>query len=126
MMFQGAVRPEAFCLRRGVKGCTRPFVQMPEPVASRSGAAAEKYCGLDALTTRCEAVLDLIEARTCKDSQAASCGCPRNADGECTAPGSGAVCGTVAGAANSCTYSCGTVNDCPTGRTCSIDQPYCH
>jgi hypothetical protein len=126
MTFQDTVRAEAFCLRRAVKTCTRPFVQLPDAVASLSGASPEKYCGVDPLTTRCEAVLDLIEARTCANGQASACGCPRNADGACTAPGSGAVCGTVSGVANSCTYACGTVNDCPTGRTCSIDLPYCH
>jgi hypothetical protein len=126
MTFQGTVRAEAFCLRRASKTCARPFTQLPDAVASLSGAAAEKYCGVDPLTTRCEAVLDLIDARACANGQATACGCPRNADGVCTAPGSGALCATVAGIANSCTYACGTVNDCPTGKACSIDQPYCH
>jgi hypothetical protein len=126
MQFQGTPRTEAFCLRRSVKGCARPFMQMPDAVVSRSGAAAERYCGVDQLSTRCEAVLDLIDSQTCADGQAASCACPRNAAGQCTAPGSGALCGTVGGVANSCTYACGTANDCPNGRICSVDIPYCH
>jgi hypothetical protein len=99
---------------------------MPDALVSRSGAAAEKYCGVDQLSTRCEALLDLIDARSCSDGLATSCGCARDADGKCTAAGSGGLCAVVAGVENQCTYPCGTLNDCPTGKTCSIDAPYCH
>jgi hypothetical protein len=91
-----------------------------------SGAALESYCGIDQANTRCPAVLDLIAGHTCDAGQDAECGCTRDMDGSCTAPGEGGLCRTVGALAQSCTYSCGTIAQCPNGTTCTADTPYCH
>lgn len=124
--FERAPLPGGYCLRRFGDGCPRPFSKLPTAVASLSGAAPEYFCGPNPFATRCEAILDLVEARSCDDGEDRACGCPRDADGRCTAEGTGGLCRTVDGVAHRCTVPCGTVNDCPIGKTCSIDTPYCH
>lgn len=125
MEFQGTARPGGFCLKRVAKTCARPF-QTPTTGVSLSGAASEQYCGIDEDSTRCEAVLDLLASMACADGMDISCGCLRDQNGECTNTGAGGVCRTVGVNANQCTYACGVTNDCPTGKTCTAGQPYCH
>lgn len=125
MRFQTDLRTTGFCLQRFSGSCLRPFVRTPEALSSLSGADPDYFCGVDQDSTRCEAILDLINGRTCPDGQDNSCGCVRDADGNCAQQGRGGVCETVAGVPNSCTYPCGTVNDCPTGKTCTLGAPFC-
>jgi hypothetical protein len=125
MQFEGTARPGGFCLKRVAKTCTRPF-QTPLIGISLSGATSEQYCGIDQDSTRCEAVLDLLASAVCADGMDSSCGCPRDQDGNCTSLGDGGLCRTVGVNANRCTYTCGVTDDCPTGKTCTAGQPYCH
>lgn len=118
MEFQAVPRPGGFCLRRFSKTCARPFT-IPFATTSLSGAPAENYCGIDTATTRCEAVLDLINSRECSDGNDAACGCNRDQDGNCIDTGEGGLCRTVALVPNQCTYPCGVNNHCPTGTTCA-------
>lgn len=126
--FERSALPGGYCLRRfsAASACPRPFSQMAQQVESLSGAAQEHYCGLDTQVTRCEAVLDLVNAARCPNGEDSACGCPRDAAGNCTGSGTGGLCRTVDGVANSCTYACGTVSDCPSGKSCSIDSPFCY
>lgn len=125
MQFEGAPREGGFCLRRVAKTCARPF-KTPFSAVSLSGAQSEAYCGIDQDNVRCEAVLDLINAATCSDGQASSCGCARDNDGNCIDAGAGGLCETVGVDAKRCTYACGLADQCPTGTNCTIDDPYCH
>ncbi len=126
MEFQGVERLAGFCLRRVVKTCARPY-EIPITVSSLSGATGEAYCGIDEDTTRCEAVLDLLNSQACSDGQDSSCGCARDSDGNCIEPGLGGLCRTVGVNPKRCSYQCGTLDDCPTGKTCSGSTPptYC-
>ncbi len=125
MNFQGMAREGGFCLRRTVKTCTQPY-KVPITAQSLSRAESESYCGIDQAVTRCEAVLDLIHSRACSDGLDTSCGCPRDTDGNCTAPGSGGVCKTVGVDANQCTYPCDLDNRCPSSLTCGgTGTTYC-
>ena len=118
MEFQAVPRPGGFCLRRASKTCSRPY-QIPITAPSLSGADPETYCGIDTATTRCEAVLDLVNSRECMSGMDSSCGCLRDQDGNCTEVGQGGLCRTVGVNANQCTYPCGVINHCPTGTTCA-------
>lgn len=125
MLFKGVARAGGFCLKRVAKTCAKPF-QTPITTASLSGSPSESYCGIDQDSTRCEAVLDLIGDQSCADGQDTSCGCSRDGDQKCTETGKGGLCKTVGVNAKRCTYTCGTAGDCPTGKTCTVDDPYCH
>jgi hypothetical protein len=124
MKFMGVPRPSGFCLRRGAKTCVQPY-KTPISAASLSGAPSETYCGVDQDATRCEAVLDLLNSRTCADGKDTSCGCTRDKSGNCTDLGVGGLCKTVGLDTNQCTYPCGVTNQCPSGLTCP-GAPYCH
>jgi hypothetical protein len=125
MSFQGVAREGGFCLRRVSSVCGRQYKIVINAV-SLSGAPAEDYCGIDQATTRCEAVLDLANARSCTEGMDSACGCTRDQDGNCTDSGQGGLCKTVGPDANRCTYACGTVEDCPSGKTCTGDPTaYC-
>jgi len=125
MLFKGVARAGGFCLKRVAKTCAKPF-QTPITTTSLSGKPSEQYCGIDQDSTRCEAVLDLIGDQSCADGQDTSCGCSRDGDQNCTETGKGGLCKTVGVNAKRCTYTCGTAGDCPTGKTCTVDDPYCH
>jgi hypothetical protein len=126
MEFNGVPRPGGFCLKRVAKTCPTSIYKFPISTASLSGASKEAYCGIAQSLTRCEAVLDLVASVACPDGLDASCGCPRDKDGKCTAPGQGGLCETVGVDDKRCTYPCGAVSDCPGGKTCTSEQPYCH
>jgi hypothetical protein len=117
MEFQGNLRQGGFCLRRGVKTCSRPYT-IAISAKSLSGATAENYCGIDQANVRCEAVLDLEESRTCQGLTDSACGCARDNDGKCTNAGEGGLCRDFAVLEDQCTYQCGANNHCPTGFNC--------
>ncbi|AKF06544.1 hypothetical protein DB32_003693 [Sandaracinus amylolyticus] len=112
MNYMGTPRDGGYCLRRLSLGCSRPY---SVPIAGRrtlSGKTGEMYCGIDEAVTTCEAVLVFGED------------CPSGLATDCTsAPG--AVCGTVAGIANTCTYACADNLQCPMLRTCPDASDYC-
>jgi hypothetical protein len=108
--YQGQPREHAYCMKRTAAGCARPFAATPLTRASRSGAAAETYCGIDELSTTCEAITALVDDTACGEHDAA-----------CVAPG--AMCRSVNGVENRCTYSCGAASQCPAGFTCGAG--YC-
>jgi hypothetical protein len=117
MEFMGSLRPGGFCLRRAAKTCARPYM-IAISAPSLSGALAENYCGIDQENVRCEAVLDLINSRSCPGGADISCGCARDQDGFCTEGGQGGLCRDFTLVNDQCTYQCGINNDCPVGRTC--------
>jgi hypothetical protein len=125
MMFMGVARPGGFCLRRFAKTCSAPYFKTPTDLASLSGAAAEAYCGIDQDSTRCEAVLDLVNSAACPDGKDTSCGCSRGSSGACTSDGAGGLCKTVLGSANICTIPCAVAAQCKAPLTCG-GVSYCH
>lgn len=70
MEFNGEPRNQAYCLvrRSQVSECARPFVVVI-PAVSLSGASEESYCGIAQEKVTCEAVLDLLQSRTCPGEQ---------------------------------------------------------
>lgn len=125
MEFQGAPRPGGFCLRRAAKACSRPYT-IGIAAKSLSNAAAENYCGIDQQNVTCEAVVDLVDSRTCAGQPDTACGCIRDMDGACMAAGKGGLCRDFAVVQDRCTYQCGTTDDCPIGRTCTgVTTTYC-
>ena len=110
-----------YCLPIGttVGSCTSPpFGVLKTAAVSTSGAPAQNYCGIDELTTTCEAVQDLISLKHC--SLSGECGCINSnncAGGTC--PSTGSIAGT-------CTISCAVPAQCPTTLTCSSATPICH
>jgi hypothetical protein len=124
MHFQSAIRAGGVCLRPVTKGCVSPYM-VPVTRPSLSGAEREAYCGIDELTTRCEAVLDMIASRPCAGDDTA-CGCARDWAGNCLEAGSGGVCRQVGAFADRCAYECGGDNQCPLGTSCSgIPRSHC-
>jgi len=123
MAFDGTPRSDGFCLKRSAKTCTRPY-GVTISSASLSGAPAENYCGIDQVTTTCEAVVDMVAGESC--SSAEDCGCERDGDGACIGTGQGGLCETVGGLANTCTIPCAVAGQCPTVLTCDDMDPYCH
>lgn len=117
MLFAGEPREGGFCLVRQSKGCERPYAVIIT-AASLSGATAEPYCGIDEANVTCEAVLDFQGAQSCVSD--ADCGCARDDGGSCIAPGRGGLC-RVLGIGERCTYQCGTLDDCVSGRACNTD-----
>lgn len=115
MEFQGEVRERGYCLKVGETGCVRPFgVPTPER-SSLSGAASEKYCGIDESRTTCEAVRDLIDDKDC--TMPDDCGVPGLDDARCE---------TVNLTDNKCTYSCNLNSQCPMTLNCgSSPNDYC-
>jgi hypothetical protein len=118
MHFMSVPRPGGFCLRRVAKTCGRPYT-IGFAARSLSGAPEENYCGIDQQNVRCEAVLDLIDSRTCPGGANTLCGCARDDDGNCTASGQGGLCRNFVALNEQCTYQCGSVNHCPSGYTCT-------
>jgi hypothetical protein len=125
MEFQGTPRPGGFCLRRAAKTCTRPYT-IGITGQSLSGASAENYCGIDQQNVTCEAVVDLVDSRTCAASADTACGCKRDKDGKCTDAGKGGLCRDLAVVQDRCTYQCGTTDHCPVGSMClGTTTTYC-
>ncbi|HET9955903.1 MAG TPA: hypothetical protein VFQ61_15440 [Polyangiaceae bacterium] len=126
MEFKGVKREGGFCLRRVAKECQRPYL-IGLAAESLSGAPSENYCGIDHENVRCEAILDLSpSARACTAGDDATCGCERDANGNCLAPGEGGLCRDFVTVKNRCTYRCGNNDDCPDGKKCGGDPvKYC-
>jgi hypothetical protein len=122
MQFKGVARAGGFCLRRQASTCSAPYTVIIT-TASLSGAAVEKYCGIDQAAVTCEAVVDLFNSASCAKDE--DCGCKRK-DKSCLGPGQGGLCRTLDKGPNLCTYACGQVSQCWSGTTCSGAQPYCH
>jgi hypothetical protein len=113
MTFDGTQRPTGYCLRREAATCTRPYGEVPINAVSLSGAAIEPYCGFNQEAVTCEAILDLVNGTTCTVKE--DCG-----------DGQGGRCEKVGTNNNRCSYSCGVSNDCPVGKACSDQTPWCH
>ncbi len=112
--FQGMERG-GFCLRRkGDTSCVRPYVVLL-PAESLSGAAEERYCGIDTDVTSCGAINALLNSsEPCTD------------DDSCMADG--ALCRAVGGLDSHCTYACGGVDNCPSREpysSCAPDSGWC-
>ncbi len=122
MEFAGELREQAYCLKRQVAGCERPYA-VPVVAISISGAAEETYCGIDEQNVTCEAVRDLFQSRSCTGGEDTECGCPRDEDGICTSAGEGGVCRHVGTFDNRCTYQCGNLDQCVTGLICANQDP---
>jgi hypothetical protein len=122
MEFNGEPREKAYCLKRQVAGCERPYAVLIT-ASSISGAPEESYCGIGQQDVTCEAVLDLFQSRSCPGGQDTECGCPRDEDGNCTEPGKGGLCRTVGAFDNRCTYECGALDRCPETFTCANQDP---
>jgi hypothetical protein len=99
MNYQGTARG-GYCLRRQSAVCTRPY-GTETTRGSLSGAPIETYCGVDELVTSCEAVLALLMDKGCPSGQASQCEAP------------GAICGTVGGFPQRCSYGCEASRSCP-------------
>jgi hypothetical protein len=125
MHFQSVSRTGGFCLRRDAGVCEPPFVVRITAV-SLSGAAEEPYCGIDMLSTSCEAIVDLASSQTCNDGMATSCGCMRDLAGTCIGQGQGGLCETTSLGSNRCTYPCDVPEQCLGIFTCTLDKPFCH
>ncbi len=125
MQFNGTMRPGGYCLKRASKTCSRPLT-VTFSTKSLSDAAAESYCGVDQTAVTCEAVTDMVASTSCADGLDTSCGCSRGGNGACLAPGVGGLCRTVGGVPKTCSVACGTANECISGKTCTIDDAYCH
>lgn len=113
MFFEGESRGQAYCLRDQARGCARPF-QVEIARTTRSGLAGLRFCGINEALTTCEAVLAFSEAGAT---------CASGSDTEC-AP-EGAVCGTVSGGPNTCTYRCSAPLECPGTWLCPAASGYC-
>lgn len=111
LQFLGEQRERSYCLKQVSSGCERPYASSPIERASVSGAAPDRYCGIDEQTTTCEAIAGLLYDAECEDGM----------DAECDAPG--AICRTVNGVENRCTYACSLSVECPNGAMCS--SGYC-
>ncbi len=122
MEFKGEVREQAYCLKRQATGCERPYGVLIT-TSSVSGAPEEAYCGIGQQNVTCEAVTDMLRARSCPGGMDTECGCPRDEDGNCTTQGEGGLCRTVGAFANRCTYQCGTDDQCPDATTCANQDP---
>jgi hypothetical protein len=95
----------AYCLPLASSGCSRPF--SPRVTGeSLSGAPAAEYCGVRENLTTCEAVRALGVSNCMATMTAADC-----AD-------AGAVCTTIDGIPNQCSYVCMVPTECPDGLTC--------
>jgi hypothetical protein len=101
----------AYCLKRFSTGCSPPYGNRLEDRESLSSAAPDDYCGIDEAETTCEAVVAFSDA------------CPTGLDTECASEG--AVCGSVVGIANRCTYPCDDSLQCPSERPCPTGGGYC-
>ena len=111
MNYQGADRG-GYCLR-AAPGCVRPFGVII-PAISLSGAASANYCGVDQSVTTCDAVLTLRDGLQCPSGSATEC------------MAAGALCETVSGLANQCTYPCGGAAAClPSEPGASCNAGYC-
>ena len=126
MMFDGIPRPDGFCLKRVTKGCSTPYGVALSDLSSLSGAAPDTYCGIDQDTTRCEAVLDMVNDEPCANGLDTSCGCARDEDGNCLATGQGGLCETVGAFPNRCTIPCESAAQCLSIHTCTEPEPHCH
>jgi hypothetical protein len=111
LQFGGVLRTQAYCMKRLASGCARPYASAPIRRASRSGAPAEDYCGIDEQKTTCEAITGLLMDVECADGSDASCG------------RDGSACRTVNGLAQRCTYACDAAAQCPPAFACG--SGYC-
>jgi hypothetical protein len=111
MEYAGEPLPGGACLRRATTGCERPYAMGQIERASRSGAAPEVYCGVDEQTTTCAAIAALIAGDACEEGEDAECGAQ------------GALCRTVEGVDDRCSYACSVSASCPVGFQC--EGGYC-
>lgn len=117
MSYRGDPREGGFCLAQSTGSCTtRPWSTVLDDRVSLSGATEADYCGPNESLTTCEAVNALRNSVECTapDAGPATCGDVL-----------GAVCDTVGGNPNRCTYECGVLDDCPAGRTCGDPSGHC-
>lgn len=113
LSFDGTARGH-YCLRNFSAGCVRPFNVQLTGRMTRSGVSGLSFCGIDESLTTCEAVIAALEGDSCPSGTAAECATE------------GAICGTVTGLANVCSYPCDNSNQCPSGMTCPlVASAYC-
>lgn len=110
MEFAGEARDGGYCLKLQSEGCESPYRPSTITAESLSGEAETVYCAVDQAQTTCEAIRALRVGSEC----------PTMAATECAAQG--ARCEDVGGTLT-CTYSCGSAIQCPSGFTC--DGDYC-
>lgn len=101
-----------YCLMKQ-PGCDNPFLATVNK-PSLNGVAATNYCGVSEDLATCEAIEALIDDWRCPSGMDGMCG-PVNM-AEVAVPG--ALCETVSGGANRCTYACSVGGQCPTGVMC--------
>ncbi len=104
-----------YCLKES-PGCNNPFKPLVNKT-SLNGAKATDYCGIDQDLATCEAVLALFDDWRCPSGMDELCG--PFGDEEVATPG--ALCRTVGGSNNQCTYACTQANQClagSPGNTC--------
>jgi hypothetical protein len=111
MSYMTVPRIGGYCLRQFSRGCARPYTVEITGRTTLSLVAGESFCGIDEMATTCEAVLAF--GNTCATGAATEC-----------AP-SGATCGVVGGVANTCTYPCADMLECPGTRACPTFSNYC-
>lgn len=114
MTFKGAPYKN-FCLRSTATQCKRPYAILIKKVPSLSSSDLDDYCGIDQMTTTCEAVHDMEASTECKSD--INCG-----------KGSGGLCKRVGAIDNLCTIPCATSAQCPIGwQDCAESNSYfCH
>jgi len=119
MTFKGTAHGTVgYCLQRVSAGCGSPY-SVSFPATSLSGAGSEPYCGINQNATTCEAVLDLINTKTC------------SADTDCGG-GQGGLCKAISviAPANRCTIPCDSAAQClasAPGNSCTLPStPWCH
>ena len=109
MEYPSSVAHGYYCLKE-TPGCDRPFQVVLFDKPSISAAAAANYCGIEQDNATCEAVNALLQGWVCESGQT---------DGMCGPPSMpeqavpGALCRTVGGGANQCTYACAGAVQCP-------------
>lgn len=94
------------CLKILSTECSEPYLATPITRASLSGVAATDYCGISESVTTCEAIAALEGGALCTGGDVALC------------DAAGALCKTVNGGPNRCTYACTLAAECPTAAPC--------
>jgi hypothetical protein len=95
-----------YCMRVKSSTCVLPYGASPIKRASLSGAAEKEYCGINESITSCAAIKALEAATSCVGGDPLSCAA------------SGALCQSVNGIDDLCTYACTLSTECPSGAAC--------
>ncbi len=108
-----------YCLtdRDAAGGCEQPYSITLDGRTTLSGRAGGRYCGIHEELASCEAVRALLENWRCTGTDG-RCS-PAAGEPELDVPG--ALCRTVGGLANRCTYGCSLAAHCaesPPSNTC--------